>query len=325
MNQESNIKITRLNFKDQDAVCLRNSELSVIVLPKSGGNIASIKINATGEELLAQYKNDTWPKAKRGANFSDSAASGIDDVFPSISVFQGELAGFTVDYPDHGFIWTEPLSHEVSQYGLHLAHNFEDPSIQYSKDISLEDGTIKLKWHIKNTSTNAIPASFTFHGLFRWEANMKLYWPLTDEELSKAKVWNVLENPYAKSNSIVPFKELETHLEQLLQEQSNEYLKLYLVDALDLGEVSIAYKSSNTKVRLTWSVDSLPYLGLWLTNGGYRGDLNLAFEPTNGYPDDLTLAAANGTLPILNKGEAWQFSLNIEILKQDNENEARKL
>jgi len=54
--------------------------------------------------------------------------------------------------------------------------------------------------------------------------------------------------------------------------------------------------------RLEWDPRELPYLGHWATNGGYLGERNAAWEPSDGYYDSVETARANGALPVLGPG-----------------------
>ena len=50
-----------------------------------------------------------------------------------------------------------------------------------------------------------------------------------------------------------------------------------------------------------------------MTNGGYRGEANFAFEPASGYFDTLSRASESGTLTVIRPGEQHVYEIEIEL------------
>ena len=65
--------------------------------------------------------------------------------------------------------------------------------------------------------------------------------------------------------------------------------------------------------QLEYDSTMLPYLGFWATGGGYRGDVNCALEPTNGYYDGIPNARQHNACPVLTPDETWNFTLSIQL------------
>jgi hypothetical protein len=72
-----------------------------------------------------------------------------------------------------------------------------------------------------------------------------------------------------------------------------------------------------TSKKILYSIDfpkeKLPYLGFWVTEGGFRGDYNCALEPTNGYYDDIDIAKNNNKLKILEPKEELNFYIRLQL------------
>ena len=64
---------------------------------------------------------------------------------------------------------------------------------------------------------------------------------------------------------------------------------------------------------LHYDVKKLPYLGVWITAGGFEGDYNCALEPSNGFYDGIGRAEKNCRLPVLKAGEAMDFELVVSL------------
>ena len=60
-----------------------------------------------------------------------------------------------------------------------------------------------------------------------------------------------------------------------------------------------------------YDAQALPYLGVWITAGGYRGDCNCALEPSTGFYDGISRARENGSLKVIKPGEIFSFTLEI--------------
>ena len=71
------------------------------------------------------------------------------------------------------------------------------------------------------------------------------------------------------------------------------------------------------KYTVKFDLDTVPYLGVWITTGGYKNEINLAIEPSTSYYDSLDKAIENGTAVMLKANEefAWDIKLNLEKLK----------
>jgi hypothetical protein len=54
-------------------------------------------------------------------------------------------------------------------------------------------------------------------------------------------------------------------------------------------------------------------LGIWVTEGGFRGDYNCALEPTNGYYDNIDTARKEGRLFKLKPKERLNFIIEIAL------------
>ena len=92
-----------------------------------------------------------------------------------------------------------------------------------------------------------------------------------------------------------------------------DMVKYYAAGAVQKGYCGYDYPETNTSVRILYDEKKLPYLGCWITEGGYRGDKNCALEPCTGYYDSISTAQRlMGSAPVLCPGMALQFSVAIE-------------
>ena len=74
------------------------------------------------------------------------------------------------------------------------------------------------------------------------------------------------------------------------------------------------HTDNGDKIIYRYDADKVPYLGVWKTQGGYRGDYNIALEPCTGVYDDLYVAnKIKKAAVIAPLGQyTWQFKMIIE-------------
>ena len=91
-------------------------------------------------------------------------------------------------------------------------------------------------------------------------------------------------------------------------------VKYYVVGRLEKDGCGYDYPETGTSVRFLYDVEKLPYLGCWITAGGYRGDKNCALEPSTGYYDSVGRARQiNGSCPEIKPGESFCFTIMLEV------------
>lgn len=77
--------------------------------------------------------------------------------------------------------------------------------------------------------------------------------------------------------------------------------------------VGLDYTDEKIKYTINYDPQINPYLGVWITKGGFKGEYNCALEPSNGFYDDLSRAYYNNKLSSLNSLEEREWTIFIEI------------
>ena len=101
---------------------------------------------------------------------------------------------------------------------------------------------------------------------------------------------------------------------------SNGYEKFYICGAVSEGKCGIDSRGKDVQADIEWDNNVLPYLGFWITAGGFRGDYNCAWEPSSGYYDSVSRALRNNAVWELHPQEEKQFDITITV----HENSQRK-
>ena len=119
---------------------LENELLAVTILPELGGKVASFCYKPLDFELAAQSPDGSYrlPEESVHAPFGKYDASGLDDAFPNIDAAVWEYDGRTLDYPDHGEIWSSVFAVEdQDENSVRLVFDSERFGYHYEKTLRL--------------------------------------------------------------------------------------------------------------------------------------------------------------------------------------------
>ena len=268
---------------------LENQALQVLVLPERGGKLASLRHLPSGAELLAQPTHGS-PELLPGMPFEKGDAAGFDDVFPSMG--EKERPGHWPEVPDHGMVWTQPM--QAAQQGNALELRFDRDGWDYRKSVRLEDHSLILSWDIQNDSDTPRPFTWVCHCLWRLDPNMSFSFP----DSGMVDVMDPEEKPCAAI---------------LCPPAEGSMAKTYTAGPVREGRCGCIWPDSRLRMTMEWDARELPFLGFWITNGGWRGDRNFAFEPCLSYYDTLARSDASNTLRILQPGGRTSFGIRMTI------------
>lgn len=295
------ISVTK--WHGENAAVLQNEKVSAAVLPEHGGKIASLYEKHKRFELLFQNPHPCFKRASLGDAFSEYEACGYDDAFPTIDECGVCLNGCRITYPDHGEIWSASLSYSVNGDSVEMCYNSKILPYKYEKKISLEDRGIKCEYKITNNGGFSFPYLWAFHCLVNMEDGMGLIYPKNTHELVNVQNSGVL----GRTGACCQFTQ------NFCRPPSRPTTKYYVKGKVTEGRCGYEYPAHGLKAVIAYNPDSLPYLGFWCTHGGFRGDVNCAFEPATGFYDNALKAFQAGTGSILKPSETVAFSLKISF------------
>lgn len=286
---------------NMEAIALENDKIILKALPQLGFKICSIVDKKSNFEFLFQPTKKEYKLPEYGADFSAYDTSGIDDATPSIDPCDYMNSGNILK--DHGDVWS--LAWNVKKIE---DKNYKDGSIEgkvelpslpllLTRRISLDGNEIILDYKMENLSDDEIFYTWTFHGLNYYNEDTELEFPRN------------LQNYINVQNDEI----WESHT-KLSSFKDNWTFKYYFTDSIKEGWASIKYNKEGLKYTITFDPDKIPYLGVWLTTGGFKGEKNVAIEPSNGFYDTLERARKNKKIPCLKAKEVdtWTVKLKIE-------------
>jgi galactose mutarotase-like enzyme len=283
---------------------LASSEIDVIVLPRRGAKIASLRHLATGREWLEQPSGELGTRPEYGSAFTDADMFGWDEMLPTIiggSYPDGQYQGTPM--PDHGEVWTLPW--ETRRDGDALVCRTEGRVLPYRlmRTMNVDGSRLQLDYEL--AAIGSVPL---------W-----LLWAAHPQFVVEARGTRVVLPPQVHEvTDVTPGRTPETirwpspDAESVLGLSEGVGRKLYLLPDAQVGTAALI-DTDGAWLRLTWDPTPVPYLGIWLDNVAYASHQVIALEPSTGYYDDLTLAVSNQRVPQILPGRSLGWSVEVRL------------
>ncbi len=292
--------ITRGKHLKMNSVVLESDLLKINILPEIGFKMSSIIYKPKHKEFLFQPSLNKYDIPIYGDDFYKYDTSGMDEMLPTIDHCyypEGSFKG--IELPDHGDLWSIPWDVEILEDSVTGMVRLKSLPLEFKKRISFENqNTIRMDYNIKNLSSKEVYYLWALHGLNVFDHNTEF---IFSEEMK-----DVLNVANEDDLSLIDLKSLKNY------EDKKEH-KYYFLNKIKNGSVGLDYKDHKIKYMINFDPIINPYLGVWITKGGFKGEYNCALEPSNGFYDNLNSAYYNKKLPFLKALEEKQWTVFIEI------------
>lgn len=295
-----------MNSEDLSYKILENDFYRVKILPQRGCKIASLVYKQNNFEVFHQpqhpYSNleEKYPEAKEGDFFIDYDTSGCDDCIPTIDSCTVPFADGLLN--DHGDVWFRQFDIiDENEHHLECEVKLTSMPIIFKKDIVLDKDGLLIKYRAKNIG----------------DYKCGFMWSLHDLTVIDDDSYLELPEPFSIIN-VQNDDKWDFDIRDLSGLERNKTFKFYYNDHLSDGIASIVYPNKNMKYNLCFDLEKTPFLGVWITTGGYKNEVNLAIEPSTSYYDSLERAVNNGTAIMLDKDEEyfWDIKINLDELNK---------
>jgi galactose mutarotase-like enzyme len=315
----------------KENVVIAAGECEVIILPRYGGKISSIKLR--GRELLQQPLAPIMSRT-REMGFDEGDASGWDECLPSVAACEVEFAGDKVPVPDHGGLWRVEWAREQGNEGtreqessLTLKGKCFSLPLELERTIALKEmgstWRLFLFYKLTNTGTEPAPWSWSAHPLFVVDAGDRIVLP---EGIRELRLEGSSGGRLGKKGDTTswPVTKLadggETDLQFALPANSGVGDKLFGGPlSKEDNWCELVRPGAAVRIRVSFDPDATPYLGLWLCYGGWPDrpgskQMCVAVEPATAPVDSL--AESGPWSRVLAPGEscAWAMSVDMKAL-----------
>jgi len=303
------LKTTWHNFP---ALALEGESLRVIIVPDLGAKIVSLYDQLHGREWLVPSIREV-KQTIYGAVFTDQDMSGWDEMLPTIIACEWDGA----QLPDHGEVWSIPWKLEsmescltLSVEGISFPYHFVRSALLVAPD------TLELRYSLTNTGQKELPYMWTAHPQFLVDEHTRIIFPT-----EVTQVVNVIDDDpvWGKAGELVSWPEAISgtgqvwQLDRVRSVENHTCRKIYTLPQQSVSWAALVDEHLGCQLRLEWSSDFAPYLGLWIDEGTYNTAPVAALEPSNGYYDSLERAVQNQMIPWLKPGQEVIWAMQVKL------------
>ena len=291
------LRHTRRKVGEFEIHTLANDAISLSLAPELGGRIVSLKDRISNREWL-----DGWaPAGKRRiwrpsdpTDYETSPGAGIDECLPTVLPCKVGRKSL----PDHGELWNHAPEFEVTSDGaFSCGWKLKSLPIHFERRISLRKNQLSFDYQIKNLADSPTPFLWAWHPLFTWKRG--------DQIRSTEKT---CLSPGGQEVQPWPGNDLSR---AIFPPGISPAAKVFL-GPLAKGRAEIQ-AANGARIALSWPAALLPYAGIWITRGFWKGLHHWAIEPTNAPVDRLSDLREPSPLFLLAPHEVRQWTLQVKL------------
>ncbi len=312
------MSLSQTSWHNFAAWALENENLRIVIVPQLGGKLASVFDKRTRREWLVGPTLRPLRPASYGARFVDYDVSGWDEMFPTIDACEVMVNGQSVSLPDHGELWSIPWTREPgSPNELKLSAQGKGFPYCLSRNAKLSaPDTLLFEYEITNPGNGPLPYLWAAHPLFSGHPDTTMIFPASVKEVFVVfggKQWSAA--PKSRDtwpNSSAAGGTLH-RLDRVGPVDLHDCRKFYAAPETPISWAGMRDESTGNWLRLDWSVDRVPYLGIWIDEGTYCTEPVMALEPATGFYDSLAIASELGKHSLLppQSSHRWQVSIRL--------------
>jgi len=311
------MEVRNENYKGAEAFTLENEHLKVVVLKSFGAKVASIYYKKQNFEVLFQPSKDEYVVPTYGESFEKYDTSGWDEMYPTIDKcpYPYDTMHKGIEMPDHGELWSIPWKFIVEEGMLEAIVSSPKFDYAFVRYITLKEATIHVEYQVENIGKEPLYGIWAFHGLLACDEHSKLFLGNVDEVVNVhesdvlGKIGTVHNYPLTKC-----LKGDDYCLDKINPVSCKKAEKFYVNGELTKGEAGITLNKGNLLLTMNFPEKKIPYLGVWINEGGFKDEYNCAIEPSNGFYDTVGIAKKyNKVRAIMPEDiEKWFVDINLK-------------
>lgn len=281
---------------------LESDSLRVDVAPGVGGRVVSLVEKSSGHEFLWRNRALPLQQLAAGSEYDPNFYGGIDELFPND--LTEEING--VPCPDHGELWTLPLSWECDGARLKLAGTLPRFGLRYEREMSLraDEPVLDVDYRISNPTKQPRQFLWKLHAALAVEPG-----DVIDCPAGKAQV---VDPNYSRFSTLTPFAwpQLEGKSANVIPPADGTMDFFYL---FDLREGRMAWRRPRAGLEFAYHFDPkiFPFAWMFASYGGFLGHYTVILEPCTTMPMSVNEAALNKQCSILQPGETLTTRVSI--------------
>jgi hypothetical protein len=281
---------------------LESAHLQVDIAPGVGGRVIRLIDKSSGYDFL--WRNTSLPLELKssGSEYDPNFYGGIDELLPND--IPETIDG--VDCPDHGELWTTPLTPEVSDDRLTLRGQLPKFGLAYEREMRLQTDApwLDFRYRISNTTTQ--PRRFL------WKLHAALAVQPGDVIECPARRARIVDPAWSRFKTAAPFEwpNIEGRAANIVPPRDGTMDFFYLYD-LATGEVFWRTPATGLKFGYRFNPEVFPYCWLFASYGGFLGHYTIVLEPCTAMPLSVNEAAAQQQCSRLAPGQTLEATVSL--------------
>lgn len=290
-------------------VGLRSAGVEVRIVPRLGSRILSLKDLRTGREWMDRPLGNTLFANASGEDFTDGTFAGADECLPTI----GACRLGNRDLPDHGEVWSLPwtLDEEILEQGILTTEaSLPRSPFLFRRSLALEGATVTLGYSLTNTGEGIESFLWAIHPLLAIRPGDRIVLP---EEVRTVTVESVSGMPAVMPGASLSWPDADRGIALDRLDLGGEAYAKVFAGPLDRGMARLQGENGSA-LEFSWDPREMPWLGIWITRGAFRGFHHVALEPSNAPCDSIAEAVATGRHGVVGAGETRRWTLRLHLL-----------
>ena len=292
------------------AIEVDSGKVKATFLPDNGGRFISFIDAEQGREWMASETGETYRGIDLDSVYIDGDVCGMDDMFPTIDpeiapVEAGVRKG--VEYNDHGEVARSAFDCVID--GNKAVFTFESGRLayRYVKTVYARCGKIKVDYHIENLSDDPFPFLWAGHCMLAAEEGGEVLLPFKKGEEAEICFDEDAEIGTRGTRFTVKPEHL---VSRAFSPEGNAY-KFYYLNKTPKG--LIRYAVNGRAFRMEYDKDLIPYVGVWMNNGKFKGFPCATPEPCTVAFDKVSEAAKRGMFSVIDPRGSFDFTLTLSV------------
>lgn len=306
--------INRSDYRGTESLIIENDYLAVTVLP-FGGRIVSILDKSINKEFLMQQEGVKYNQREYDSDYDEADPAGFDDMFPTI------VKSFYPDYPwegillpDHGEVWSLPWDYNIKSDAVKMSVNGIRLPYRLEKEISITDKKkLRIDYKAINVSNFDMKFIWTAHPMLIAEEGLEFELPAECDRAVSVENGSQRTGEYG---NIFNWRDhAKKGINTFRDPGKRNIEKYYFLDRVKSGFIRIRYPSTGSRLSLDFPAEKVPYIGIYIDEGGWKKDIMYMIpEPCTAPMDRIDISDLYGKSSIINKHSAieWYLIINID-------------
>jgi galactose mutarotase-like enzyme len=297
------------------AFVLESATSKAVLLPSHGFNLAGFSHLPSGREAFDPPHGGTYAEIPANAPFSKFHTSGCDDMLPTIDACAIDGAAL----PDHGEVWSREWN--AAAEGEAVAGNVELRCLplRLEKRVRLDGNELSMEYRLSNLSDKPRTYLWALHPLFRLEDDTLLRLPHGTGRIVNVHPSDFLGEPgdIHPWPLAAPVYDQEFDLSQAGKYPAGKDFKFYVKGGLFRGSAALEFPRDHLFLEVAFDPGKLPWLGVWISTGGFRNSRLIAIEPASAFCDSPADARSRNTEAVLGPRETREWTVALRWTQRE--------